>query len=191
MRILLFLSLISLVFSGCTSIGSTHPEQVAPTPEDWQAAFARLDRKDQAIIRGEPFSLRAVEPIPKGLIYCMYGGDLSRDLFVSEELNIPAICEGFNRAFGRGSGIQWTVVVARTYEQIGTPDGIETDRFELDWTLRNQSGRTARLSAMDAGPGVKIIWGASRDALDAEMNQAFAVTFLELAAQLARLQSRG
>lgn len=184
MKIFSAIALLTAVLAGCSSPGASNPAQVAPRPEDWEAAFSRLSPEDQATIRVASLSLDAVGPAVQGSIYHMTARGLTQELIRAERLNIASICDGFNRAFGRDSGRRWTIVDARSYEQIGTPDGVQRHRFELDWTLRNPSGRTVSLSAMDAGPGVKIIWGASREKVDAEMNQAFALTFLELVAQL-------
>lgn len=119
-----------------------------------------------------------------GSIYQMHGRGLTQELITTERMDIMAICTGFNNAFDSGSGRRWNVVSARSYEQIGAPSGVQQHRFELYWTFRDQTGRAVSLAAMDAGPGVKIIWWPSRQAIDAEMNQAFALTFLKLVVQL-------
>ncbi len=155
---------------------------VAPTREDWDAAFARLSPEGQATIRGRPMSIETSGSIIDGAIYHMTARGLTQELITPERLDIAAMCSGFNRLFGNGSTRKWSIVNSRSYEQIGTPDGMQTHRVELDWTFRDSNGRTIPLSVMDSGPGVSV-W-SPRAAIDAEMNQAFALTFLELVVDL-------
>jgi hypothetical protein len=177
--------LLSIALVGCSSsMGESNPARIAPTPNDWTVAFTRLSQEDQAIIRSRPVLLGLAGTGLEGSIYHMTGRGITQELITTERLDMNAVCDGFNRAFGASSGNRWMVVRARTYEQVGAPSGMQKHRFELDWTFLDSIGKTISLSVMDFGPGVKITWGASRQAIDAEMNQAFALTFLELVAQL-------
>ena len=120
----------------------------------------------------------------------MSGLNLSNELVDYERLDTAAICDGFNQTFGNGSKRTWKIVNALSYEQIGAPDGMQKHRFQLNWTFRDSTGKIAPLSAEGFGPGVKIIWEPSRQALAAEANQAFALTFLKLVVQLENAQPR-
>ena len=63
------------------------------------------------------------------------------------------------------------------------PDAVQKHRFDLVWTFRDSKGKLSVASATAFGPGIKI-WGASHGALLAEMNQAFALTFLKMVVQI-------
>jgi hypothetical protein len=169
---------------GCASSGEANLLLVAPTQNDWEVAFSRLSSTEQILIKKTPMTFGISQPPVDQAIYHMTGTSLTKEIIGHERLDIVTICNGFNRTFNNGSGKSWTITEALSYEQIGTPSGVQTHRFELRWAFVDSKGKALAASAMDFGPGVKIIWGASREAVAAETNQAFALTFLRLVAQL-------
>jgi len=178
-----FFTLSLLTFSSCNSPVSSGPAHVAPANDDWLAAFSKLSPAQKTAINHALVYLEADMGVDSSILH-MTGTGVTQELITTERLDIAAICYGFNRNFGHVSGKRWSIVRARSYEQIGAPGGVQKHRFRLDWNFRNSTGEVTSLSAMDIGPGVNVIWGPSQTAIDAEMNQAFAKTFLGLVAQL-------
>jgi hypothetical protein len=116
-------------------------------------------------------------------IYHLSGEEETDKVIDYDQLEINAVIAGYNQAFGGGARNRQEIVKALTYVQVDTPDARQKHRFELDWSFRDLSGRTIEASATDFGPGVGV-FGASRADFSAEINQAFALTFLELVVQL-------
>jgi hypothetical protein len=150
---------------------------VAPTQEDWGAAFSRLSADEQVLVKSKPIFF-TVDPLADGSI----------SEFKYDRLDLVGIVNGYNRAFCHESPNTRQIVHALTQEQIMVPDAVQKHRFDLEWTLRDSTGRMSVASATAFGPGIKI-WGASRGALLTEMNQAFALTFLKMVVQIENAQS--
>ena len=163
--------------------------EIAPTRDDWMAAFARLSSKDQATVR----RLRVVIDLPDPSIDAPINFKFpfgSRDfrspqLNRTERLNLPALVAGYNDAFPGVYPRKWSVTEARSFDQINEQAIASYQRHwvELDWTFRSPSGNEVALSADDFGPGV-IRDGALVGDLVREMDQSFAQVFLELVAQM-------
>lgn len=183
--------LMSLAMASCISLTSSNPSIVAPTANDWHAAFSRLRPEDQFAITHEPVLMECSSDLDSTL-YALSGLDVTNEAITAERLDITAICNGFNTAFGNVSGAKWAAVNTRSFEHFGAPSGIQKHVFELHWTFREAStGKKLLLEEMNSGPGVNIKWFPPRTAVDAEMNQAFALTFLHLIVDLTKHRSAG
>ncbi|MEO6874083.1 MAG: hypothetical protein ABI222_04610 [Opitutaceae bacterium] len=176
MKILSAIVFAAIAFTGCSSLGGSKVWFVAPTQEDWQAAFSRLSLDEQALVKNKPVFF-VVGPLVNGSI-----AD-----FKDDRLDLAGIVNGYNHAFGHESKNTRQIVNALTQEQIMVPGGVQKHRFDLEWTLRDSAGRESVASGTAFGLGIRI-WGASRDALLAEMNQAFALTFLKMVVRIENAQ---
>jgi hypothetical protein len=163
--------------------------EIAPTRDDWMAAFARLSAKDQAAVRRLRVVIDAPDPAietPINFKFPFGRRDYrSVEVNATERLNLPALVAGFNDAFPGVYPRKWSLTEARSYDQVNE---LETVRFqrhwvELDWTFRSPKGKVVALSADDFGPGV-VREGALVGELVREMDQSFAQVFLELIAQM-------
>jgi len=165
---------------------------VAPTPEDWQAAFSRLGPEEQAHFKGAPISFGVSGPAADGKIYYRVNDARPTDRIESgvDRLDIAAICDGFNRSFGNGSNSRWEITEALSFEKrVNVSGGAMTTRFELSWNFRDPNGRAVSASATDAGLGTKVgilSWKHAAKQVGAETNQAFALTFLKLVLSVLR-----
>jgi len=175
--------LVLMTVAGCSSPGAPNVLQVAPNQDDWEAAFSKLGPTEQASITRKPIAF-VVAGLIDGTIYDIIDGNGSNQVDRDERLDIAAVCDGFNRAFGAAGADRWQIIQAMTFAGVSTPSGISVDRFDLKWTFRDATGRTLAESATDFGPGVKIIWGTSHQAIATEINQAFALTFLKMVVRL-------
>lgn len=189
MKIAYFVAVVCMAGAGCSSVGDANVLQVSPTQGDWEAAFSRLSSAERTILMTKPLWLGLSDGPVGEAVYDIIDGHGSNRVDRDEHLDIPAICEGFNQRFGNARAERWQVIAVTTLTGVSTPGGISTDRFDLKWTFHSSTGRVVVASATDFGPGVKIIWGASREAIVAEINQAFALTFLKMVVKLERTGS--
>jgi hypothetical protein len=163
--------------------------EIAPTRDDWEAAFARLSAKDQAAVKRLRVVIDLPDPSIDASIYYEFPfgrrSYRSDELNKTERLNIAAVVGGFNDAFPGVYPRKWSLVGARSYDQINELASAVFQRHwvELVWTFRNPQGKAVTLSADDFGPGV-IRDGATVGSLVREMDQSFAQVFLELIAQM-------
>jgi hypothetical protein len=170
-------------------LDSTAVLEVAPTRDDWMAAFARLSSKDQGAVR----RLRVVIDLPNPAMDAPINFKFpfgrrdfrSPEINRTERLNLPALVAGFNTAFPGVYPRTWSVTEAHSFDQINEQATVNFQRHwvELDWTFRTPKGKEVTLSADDFGPGV-IRDGALVGELVREMDQSFAQVFLELVAQM-------
>jgi hypothetical protein len=166
-----------LAIAGCSSPDPYRTVQVfAPSLADWAASFSRLDAAEQALIKENPERLGPAASVIDGVVSNPDG--------IHKLLDLPAICDGYNSAFGKTSNSAWEVENTISIESVITPAGIQTHRFDLIWKFHNADGRSVKVLAAAEGPGINIIWGPSREAMKAEENQAFALAFLKLVIQI-------
>lgn len=159
--------------------------RVAPSREDWEAAFLRLSPADRVILSNKPLNVAVSSALVDGTVYDIIDDHGSNQVDRDERIDIAAVCDGFNRRFSNTRSARWQIVAATTYTGVSTPSGISIDRFTLKWSFRSPIGSVVVASSTEFGPGVKIIWGASQEAIVADINQAFALAFLKLVVQLA------
>jgi hypothetical protein len=166
---------------GCSSISDSHPLVIAPKPEDWAAALARLEPDEQARVKGSFGKIIVPSSEVAGEIYQPKYGPPNGKPIGFVRLDVPAICVGFDKLAENRTGEGWHLDSMTTYMQIGcTEGGIQSETFWLKCALRDSSHHTVTASSIEGGPGVKILWGASDTAIAAEMNQGFALAFLRM-----------
>lgn len=163
--------------------------EIAPTRDDWMAAYARLTPKDQLAIKRLHVRLGQPDSSLESAVYYRFPfgerDSKPEQINRTERLNPAAVIDGFNQAFPCDAPRIWVPIEAQTSDQINELAAAERQRhwFELDWTFRSPKGKTVYLSADDFGPGV-IREGAIVGSLVREMDQTFAQVFLELVAQM-------
>jgi hypothetical protein len=163
--------------------------EIAPTKDDWMAAFARLSSKDQAAVRRLRIIIEAPDPAMDAPINYKFPFGRrefrSQELNTTERLNVPAFVAGYNDAFPGVYPRKWDLTAIQSYDQVNERANASFQRHwvELDWTFKTPNGKTVTLSADDFGPGV-IRDGALVGDLVREMDQSFAQVFLELIAQM-------
>ena len=106
------IGVLSMIVAGCSSPGASNPLTLAPTQQDWQTAFSRLSLAEQTAITSKLLSVGLDGTQLDGSIYAIINGNGSNQLVESERLDIAAICDGFNRAFGQGAVNKWQLVIA-------------------------------------------------------------------------------
>lgn len=164
---------------------------VVPTPKDWEAALARLDPAEQALIKGTPLTFGVSGPEVEDTLY--YDGPVPNGTpdknIVSgvDLLDLAALCDGFNHSFGPGTGGKWEIVKALSYEGWDAKGSLQTHRFRLNWTFRGPKGRLVPATATGSSPGTEVgsfalVFHSSktRAAIQTDRNQALALAFLKL-----------
>ena len=195
-RVALLAAQAAFAVAGYAAAEDSRVLKVAPTRDDWLAAYARLSPKEQAVIQRSHVSM---EPPAASLDATVYSEriDLRRgpqrqvvdtDLTMLHtetgwRLDYAAIAEGFNGAFPAENPRKWSLVGGRTYGQVETPGAVQRYWFELDWRVRDPDGRVVNFVEPDAGPDV-VYWGAPPGAVVSGMNQAFALAFLEFVVRM-------
>jgi hypothetical protein len=185
-----FLPLLALFIGGCNSPSSSHPWLLAPSEEDWRVAFSRLAASEQEIIKIRPLSFTIALSADSGALCEPKYGPPGGKPIPFERLDMHGICAGFNRAFASHEMDRFEIIDAVSFEQIGTPNGLQHHFIELHWTFRHSSGLIGPISEYAFGPSVDIKWFPSEVALRAEANQAVALAFLKVAVDLSRLSEK-
>jgi len=177
-------ALLSLLFCACDSPTDSHPWALAPDNLDWEQAFSKLSADEQSAIKSKPLFFEVSTTALGGELYGPRYGPPGGIPYSWERLDMKGICEGFNRSFGNPSAKRWTVIQATSFEQLGAPSGIQMTYLDLHWEFRDQEGKIMAVSEEGSGPGVDLWRLPPQQAVRAERNQAVALVFLKLVADL-------
>jgi hypothetical protein len=176
--------LLSMAMTGCSSLENSSPWLLAPSQQDWEAAFSKLSPDEQQLIKANPMAFAVSASAQGGALFQPKYGPPGGKPIPAERLDMVGICDGFNRTLGTPAAKRWDIVEAISFEQIGAPDGIQNHYFDFHWTFRNAAGNAISISECGFGPGIDIKWFPARTAILAEANQAVALTFLKLVLDL-------
>lgn len=171
--------LLAFAIAGCETSKSSDPFVVSPSPTDWDSAFARLQPREQIFIKEAGVSIGTAAAALDGSLYHYGYGPPNGKPTNYDVLDIQAICEGYNRRFAPKPARSFRLARIVSYVGWGdTEGGTQFHSFRLDCSFEDSAGVTRHISAEGDGPGVRVIWGAPRTAVEAEINQALAITFL-------------
>jgi hypothetical protein len=150
---------------------------IAPTTEDWNKAFSRLDPSAQETLTHGTGFIAASDTNLSGTIFNLRYGPPAKGIS-DERLDIAAIADGYDRTFKTNGADRWEITGTMTQMQITAPDGYQRQLFELDWQFTNSEKRIWEPSGTGQGEGVNIKWGNHESDLVRDANVAFAEAFL-------------